>query len=231
MDIVLLTSAAQPTTDVLPALELLPHRVTVLPCEASRLVGDLGGDAVLLDARRGASSVTTFTSILTSLAGDTPVIAVLTKVGLVALSSAWAVADVVLDTAGPAELDARLRLAVARHDNAADDSGPAVIRVGDLAIDERTYSARVRSKTLDLTYTEFQLLKFLAQHPGKVFTRARLLQEIWGGNYRGTSRAVDTHVRYLRAKLGPDRGALIGTVRSVGYRLIPPTTPQQSSPG
>jgi DNA-binding winged helix-turn-helix (wHTH) protein len=74
---------------------------------------------------------------------------------------------------------------------------------------------------LDLTFKEFELLKFLAQHPGRVFTRAHLLQEVWGYDYFGGTRTVDVHVRRLRAKLGPEHEALIGTVRNVGYRFVP----------
>jgi DNA-binding response OmpR family regulator len=73
---------------------------------------------------------------------------------------------------------------------------------------------------LDLTFKEFELLKYLAQHPGRVFTRAQLLQEVWGYDYFGGTRTVDVHVRRLRAKLGPDREALIGTVRNVGYKFV-----------
>ena len=86
------------------------------------------------------------------------------------------------------------------------------------ARDERT--ARVRGRILDLTYKEFELLKFLAQHPGRVFSRAQLLQEVWGYDYFGGTRTVDVHVRRLRAKLGPEHEALIGTVRNVGYRFV-----------
>jgi DNA-binding response OmpR family regulator len=74
---------------------------------------------------------------------------------------------------------------------------------------------------LDLTFKEFELLKFLAQHPGRVFTRAQLLQEVWGYDYFGGTRTVDVHVRRLRAKLGPEHEALIGTVRNVGYKFVP----------
>ena len=76
-------------------------------------------------------------------------------------------------------------------------------------------------RSLDLTYKEFELLKYLAQHPGRVFTRAQLLQEVWGYDYFGGTRTVDVHVRRLRAKLGTEHEALIGTVRNVGYRFVP----------
>jgi len=88
-------------------------------------------------------------------------------------------------------------------------------------MDEATYAARLRGRVLDLTFKEFELLKFLAQHPGRVFTRAQLLQEVWGYDYFGGTRTVDVHVRRLRAKLGPEHEALIGTVRNVGYRFVP----------
>ena len=129
--------------------------------------------------------------------------------------------DVIVHTAGPAEVEARIRLAIGRRAVAAVAEAPDEIRSGELAIDEVTYSAKVRGRTLDLTYKEFELLKFLAQHPGRVFTRAQLLQEVWGYDYFGGTRTVDVHVRRLRAKLGPEHEALIGTVRNVGYRFVP----------
>ncbi len=77
---------------------------------------------------------------------------------------------------------------------------------------------------LDLTYKEFELLKFLAQHPGRVFTRSHLVQEVWGYDYFGGTRTVDVHVRRLRAKLGPEHDQMIGTVRNVGYKFVRPAT-------
>jgi DNA-binding response OmpR family regulator len=101
-----------------------------------------------------------------------------------------------------------------------------VIRSGDLAIDEGTYQAKLKGHPLDLTFKEFELLKYLAQHPGRVFSRAQLLQEVWGYDYYGGTRTVDVHVRRLRAKLGPEHEVLIGTVRHVGYKFVSqPITP------
>ena len=125
---------------------------------------------------------------------------------------------VLVDTAGPAEVDARIRLALAR--SGADEERTARITAGELVIDEDAYWARIRGTTLDLTYKEFELLKHLAGHPGRVFTRDQLLQEVWGYDYFGGTRTVDVHVRRLRAKLGPEHDALIGTVRNVGYRFV-----------
>ncbi|MFN2518479.1 MAG: winged helix-turn-helix domain-containing protein, partial [Jatrophihabitantaceae bacterium] len=128
---------------------------------------------------------------------------------------------ILLDTAGPAELDARLRLAIERRTVATEPTREHV-DIGDLTIDETTYTARLSGTALDLTYKEFELLKFLAQHPGRVFTRSHLVQEVWGYDYFGGTRTVDVHVRRLRAKLGPEHEALIGTVRNVGYKFVRP---------
>src|SRR6202035_2529720 len=91
------------------------------------------------------------------------------------------------------------------------------------------YTARLRGRALDLTFKEFELLKFLAQHPGRVFTRAHLLQEVWGYDYFGGTRTVDVHVRRLRAKLGTEHEGLIGTVRIGGYKFVLPQVERASA--
>jgi len=221
VDLVLLTTVRQPTAEVLPSLALLPHRVTVLPLDAGALVGRAPGDAMLLDARRDLAAARSFSRVLAAAGIGGPVLAVLTEGGLVAVSADWPVDDFVLDTAGPAELEARLRLAIERR--AASSQQPSDhVDLGILTIDESTYTARLEGRALDLTYKEFELLKFLAQHPGRVFTRSHLVQEVWGYDYFGGTRTVDVHVRRLRAKLGPEHEALIGTVRNVGYKFVRP---------
>jgi DNA-binding response OmpR family regulator len=150
------------------------------------------------------------------------VVAVVSEGGLVAVNGDWGVDELLLPTAGPAEVDARMRLLAARHSTATAGEG-GLLTVGDLVIDEETYVARVKGRPLDLTYKEFELLKYLCQHPGRVFSRAQLLQEVWGYDFFGGTRTVDVHVRRLRAKLGPDHESLIGTVRNVGYKAVRPT--------
>jgi DNA-binding response OmpR family regulator len=150
-----------------------------------------------------------------------PLLAVVTAGGLAAVSADWGIDDVLLDTAGPAEVEARLRIATGRLASSGEES--AVVRAGELTIDPDTYVARVRGRPLDLTYKEFELLRFLAEHPGRVFTRGQLLQEVWGYDYFGGTRTVDVHVRRLRAKLGAEHEALIGTVRQVGYKFVTPS--------
>ncbi|WP_129668422.1 winged helix-turn-helix domain-containing protein [Phytoactinopolyspora endophytica] len=219
--IVLLTPVHQPPEEVLPALGLLLHDVRVMPAEGSALVDAPTGDVVMVDARRDLSQARSLTRLLHTTGVDAPLLAIVTEGGLAAVTAEWGVDDVLLDTAGPAEVEARLRLAQGKLAATTSDE-PHEIRSGDLLIDEATYTARVGRRTLELTYKEFELLKFLAQHQGRVFTRAQLLQEVWGYDYFGGTRTVDVHVRRLRAKLGAEHEALIGTVRNVGYRFVPP---------
>jgi DNA-binding response OmpR family regulator len=222
--LLLLTNALAPSSEVLPALGLLAHNVRVAPLEVSALLDETGGqpaDAILVDARRDLIQARSLCRLLRTTGVSAPVFAVLTEGGLVALTAEWGVDDVLLDTAGPAEVDARLRLAtgrVASTETAAAE--PGVVRAGELTIDEGTYTCRLRGRALDLTFKEFELLKYLAQHPGRVFTRAQLLQEVWGYDYYGGTRTVDVHVRRLRAKLGAEHEQLIGTVRHVGYKFV-----------
>jgi DNA-binding response OmpR family regulator len=219
-DLLLLSSALEPAVDILPSLGLLLHTVRVGPAEVPALADAPPADAVLVDARRDLAQARSLCLLLRTASLDVPVLAILTEGGLAAVTAEWGADDVILYTAGPAEVEARLRLAIGRKINAAPAT-PDEIRSGDLAIDEATYTARLRHRALDLTFKEFELLKFLAQHPGRVFTRAHLLQEVWGYDYFGGTRTVDVHVRRLRAKLGVEHEALIGTVRNVGYRFVP----------
>ena len=220
MELLLLTGDPEPSS-VLPALTLLPHGVrTAAPAVAVLL--DAGPhDAVLVDARTDLVAARSLCRLLRSTGIDVPVVAVLTEGGLVAVSAEWAVDEILLPSAGPAEVDARLRLLGARPGaDSGRDNGALVL--GELVIDETTYSARLRGRLLELTYKEFELLKYLAQHAGRVFTRAQLLQEVWGYDFFGGTRTVDVHVRRLRAKLGTEHEQMIGTVRNVGYKFVRP---------
>ena len=116
----------------------------------------------------------------------------------------------------PREMEARLRHLFWRKGGG---TRPELVEYGPLALNLETYQASIDAQPLDLTYMEYELLKFLAQHPGKVFTREILLSRVWGYEYYGGARTVDVHVRRLRAKLGDEHANLIQTVRSVGYRF------------
>ncbi|GAB3129551.1 response regulator transcription factor [Tsukamurella serpentis] len=230
MDLILLTSDSDPDR-VLPALSLLAHAVRPLPADVSSLLEVGSADVALVDARTDLVAARGLCRLLgTTGGGQIPVVAVLTEGGLVAASADWGLDDFLLPAIGPAEIDARLRLVVARHSGGGEDEVADKITLGELLIDEGTYTARLRGKPLDLTYKEFELLKFLAQNVGRVFTRAQLLQEVWGYDFFGGTRTVDVHVRRLRAKLGAEHESMIGTVRNVGYKAVRPVRGKTERP-
>ncbi|MEU4839302.1 winged helix-turn-helix transcriptional regulator [Nocardia testacea] len=221
MELLLLTSDPDPES-VLPSLSLLAHNVRPAPTEVASLLEAGTADIALVDARSDLAAARGLCRLLGSTGSSVPVVAVLTEGGLVAVNADWGLDDILLPSTGPAELDARLRLLVGRTGGAASPENSGKITLGELVIDEGTYTARLRGRPLDLTYKEFELLKYLAQHAGRVFTRAQLLQEVWGYDFFGGTRTVDVHVRRLRAKLGSEYESLIGTVRNVGYKAVRP---------
>jgi DNA-binding response OmpR family regulator len=223
--LLLLTSALQPSAEVLPGLALLGHQVRILPAEGSALIDAPDADLILVDGRQELAHARDLCRLMRTTGTDCPVVLIVTEGGLAVVAHDWGMDDVVLHTCGPAELEARIRLAIGRQ-HASRDSDDAddshVIRSGEVVVDDATYTATIGARALDLTFKEFELLKYLAQHPGRVFTRDQLLQEVWGYDYFGGTRTVDVHVRRLRAKLGPEHETLIGTVRNVGYRFVLP---------
>ncbi len=215
MALVLVLTNAPLSEQVLPALELLSHRTRQIPAEPAQLINAPEYDIVIVDGRHDLVGAKSLCRLLRATGQDAPLLLVVTEGGMSALSGEWGIDDVLLATAGPAEIDARVRLALARRDEVAE---PARVQASGVTIDEQSYSAKLHGRPLDLTYKEFQLLHFLATHPSRGFTREQLLSEVWGYDYFGGTRPVDVHVRRLRAKLG-DQEQIIGTVRNVGYRF------------
>ena len=124
--------------------------------------------------------------------------------------------DFLLTPVDHVELRIRLsRLGVVEVE-ATDDP---VLRHEDLELNTATYQAYLAGTPVDLTYMEYELLRFLVEHPNRVWSREQILSKVWGYDYFGGSRTVDVHVRRLRAKLGEERSSWITTVRSVGYRF------------
>ncbi|HCS58372.1 MAG TPA: transcriptional regulator [Gordonia polyisoprenivorans] len=228
MDLLLLTADPNPES-VLPSLSLLAHTVRVAPTEVSSLMEAGNADVAIVDARTDLAAARGLCRLLGSTGSAVPVAAVLTEGGLVAVNADWGLDEFLLPGTGPAELDARLRLLVVRTRGVSAEEASGKVTLGELVIDEGTYTARLRGRPLDLTYKEFELLKYLAQNAGRVFTRAQLLQEVWGYDFFGGTRTVDVHVRRLRAKLGSDHESLIGTVRNVGYKAVRPTRGRSAS--
>lgn len=222
MDLLLLTVDPHPES-VLPSLSLLAHTVRSAPTEVSSLLEAGTADVAIVDARTDLAAARGLCRLLGSTGTAVPVVAVVNEGGLVAVNVEWGLDEILLPSTGPAEIDARLRLLVGRRGGgAASQESAGKVTLGELVIDEGTYTARLRGRPLDLTYKEFELLKYLAQHAGRVFTRAQLLHEVWGYDFFGGTRTVDVHVRRLRAKLGTEYESLIGTVRNVGYKAVRP---------
>ena len=216
--VLLLTNSMGASAEVIPALALLSHQVRVLPAEASALIDAPDYEVIFVDARRDLPGAKSLMRVINSTGISAPLILITTEGGLSAINAEWGASDVILDTAGPAEIDARIRIVIGRK-NAEFADAESEIRSGEVVIDESAYTAKIKGRTLDLTFKEFELLKYLAQHPGRVFTRAQLLHEIWGYDYFGGTRTVDVHIRRLRAKLGPEFESVIDTVRNVGYKF------------
>jgi DNA-binding response OmpR family regulator len=219
VEIVVLTASTADgsASRVLPALDLLAHPARVGDA------GDLGSahdcDVVLVDARRRLADARGVCQRLRSTGLRVPLLIVVEEAGLAAISDSWGIDGFLLADAGPAETDMRLRMAI-QTAHASTDATYAPIGTGALSIDPATYAVQLKGRPLDLTYKEFELLRFLAQHPGRVFTRDQLLREVWGYDYFGGPRTVDVHVRRLRAKLGSEYESMIGTVRQVGYKFV-----------
>lgn len=218
MHLVLLSDAPDGGKLLLPALEFLDHTLAHAPLSGDA-PEDVGrADVVLIDATGDLARASWTCRAIGAGDLDRPILAVIDGGGLAALKLSWGFDDWVLPQAQPAEVETRLRLLGERR--AGGQSRAA--NVGDLSIDQDTYVVRLRGRPLDLTYREFELLKYLASNPGRVFTRDQLLLEVWGYDYYGGTRTVDVHIRRLRAKLGAEYETLIGTVRGVGYKLEPP---------
>ena len=200
----------------LPQLEILGHQVIQVGFDPSQLVTAPRHDITLLDCRADLANAKAMARILLAANWSRPLILVVTEASLAAVSSDWGLSDFVFESASLGEIDVRFRLASNVNqkivEQAQSDSG--------LSIDDSSYTAKVNGRTLDLTFKEFELLRYLNENPNRVFTREQLLSEVWGYDYFGGTRTVDVHVRRLRAKLG-EYESLIGTVRNVGYRLDP----------
>ena len=200
----------------LPAIESLAVDVKTEPLSVHSLahVLEFEPQAVLVDAGENPGQGHAVLRAIAEGGGTVPVVAIVERADLERFPWHEVAEELVYPGAPEAEL--RLRLAMLRRRHGMGEG--AVTRLGPLALDTETYRVTAAGRPLDLTFKEFELLRFLASRPGRVFTRPALLREVWGYDFYGGTRTVDVHVRRLRAKLGPEHEHLIQTVRSVGYR-------------
>jgi DNA-binding response OmpR family regulator len=203
-------------SEALPALAAagLDPKVEALAQDSIDVVRELGPEAVLVDAGENPGQGYLVLRALRERNARIPAVALVERADL----EGWRweeVADDLLFPGAPAA-EIRIRLSMLRGRHGLGDA--SIIRLGPLVIDVDTYRVALAGRPLDLTYKEFQLLRHLASHPDRAFTRPALLREVWGFDFYGGTRTVDVHVRRLRAKLGPEHEHLVETVRGVGYR-------------
>jgi DNA-binding response OmpR family regulator len=142
-----------------------------------------------------------------------PIVLVVSLDQLALIESTAGIADFITTPVDPLEL--RLRVQRLTVDATNDD----LIEFKDLELNPLTYQATLASVPINLTYMEYELLRFLVENPVRVWSREQLLSKVWGYDYYGGARTVDVHIRRLRSKLGEERASWITTVRSVGYRF------------
>jgi DNA-binding response OmpR family regulator len=220
--VLVLSDAVEDVRELLPSWPIAPYDVRNLPLKGTdtKDLISIHPDLLLIDATVdvGTAEQTARRLSLAWEIGLPPLIAVLNDETISTFRLESGADDFLVTSASVGEISARLSMA-ARRAGHGDET--TVLKVGDLVVNPENYQVYMRGRPLDLTYKEFELLKFLAQRPGRVCDRELLLQEVWGYDYYGGTRTVDVHVRRLRAKLGAEHEALIETIRNVGYRLVP----------
>jgi two-component system alkaline phosphatase synthesis response regulator PhoP len=149
-------------------------------------------------------------------AGPSPVIALMPQGSVDGIDSAFQIDDFVVRPFDFPELVARIKRILNR---AGSHVGPDAITYGDLVLDTTKCEVTVSDRPIALTFKEYELLKFLIRHRGKVFTRDALLNEVWGYDYYGGDRTVDVHIRRLRSKIEDADHSFIDTVRNIGYKF------------
>jgi DNA-binding response OmpR family regulator len=220
--VLLLSEQFEDIRELLPAFPMGPwHPVAMsLKAHEPKDLIPIHPDVVLIDATGDVGNAEDAARDLSTAweIGLPPVLAIVDEETVTHFRFDLGTDDFILRSAPAGEISARLEIA-ARRSGRGDD--PLVLKVGDVTVNPENYQVYVRGRPLDLTFKEFELLKFLAQRPGRVCDRDLLLREVWGYDYYGGTRTVDVHIRRLRAKLGAEHEALIETIRNVGYRLVP----------
>jgi len=213
-DIVIVTDRPEDLWGLKNGLETGGHRVVVSTAPAPG-PSDADPGVVIVDAVKDLTRGRDNCRSVRAASPRAPLLALVAAETLDAVGPDWEIDSFLLDPVAIPEALARIRIALGSQ--VMESAG--TVRVGDLAIDPTTYQVRLKGRPLDLTYKEFQLLFFLAQRPGRVYSRQQLLQEVWGYDFFGGTRTVDVHVRRLRAKLGAEHENMIATIRNVGYKL------------
>ena len=174
-------------------------------------------DLIFIDPEASLDRLTQAIQTLSSIppARQKPILVVTDEMTALNLDFSQGIADFIVKPYSLREVEARLRLALWNDDRPGDDQ---TLKIDELTINLDRYEVRIKGQVIELTLKEYELLKHLVSHKGRVFTRSDLLDSIWGYDYYGGMRTVDVHIRRLRSKLG-DIGTNISTVRGVGYKF------------
>jgi DNA-binding response OmpR family regulator len=215
-DLLFASDRVEDQLDLLRGLEAAGFRPRIRSVNEAAIEKDLP-DAIVIDAVKDFFAGRDAVRAVRAADERVAIVAIVSSDHLDGVGPDWGLSSFCVDPVTPMELGVRVSLLIA--DMPERSTSNEQLRVGDLSIDPESYQVRLRGQPLDLTYKEFQLLSFLANRPGRVWTRQQLLQEVWGYDFFGGTRTVDVHVRRLRAKLGPEHEAMIGTIRNVGYKL------------
>ena len=204
-------------------LEYIGHRVEHLIMRGQSNLPSVSANGIDLTIIDPESSLDRLAHAISHLqkhhsANDCPLLVVTDEMTALNLDFSVEISDFVIKPYSMREFEARLRLALWNEDRPADHQ---TVKVDDLVINMARYEVRVKGSVVELTLKEYELLKHLATHEARVFTRSDLLDSIWGYDYYGGMRTVDVHIRRLRSKLG-ESGKAITTVRGVGYKFDPP---------
>jgi two-component system alkaline phosphatase synthesis response regulator PhoP len=221
MNRILLVEASEDLEPLARELQAAGYDVFACPWNdaATHLEGETRPDAVLINLIHQSSDAPARELLAaSSLLDQTTTIALLAPEQVETFDSTLAVDDFLVWPAPSAELVTRLRRALWRRTRV--DSNNAV-RCGDLVMDLSSYRVFLSGRAIDLAYKEYELLRFLATHPDRVFNRETLLNRVWGYEFYGGARTVDVHIRRLRSKLEDANHSFIDTVRNVGYRFKP----------
>ena len=179
-------------------------------------------DVVVIDMEQSRADVRKLCHLLKRdpALKDLPLILLVPEVQLGQVDYSWGVEDYLTAPVSAKRLAERIKFLLWKLNKVIVNHG---LHLGDVSVDFDRYEVRVKGEPVDLTYKEFELLKFLATHPGKVFTREILLNKVWGYDYYGGTRTVDVHVRRLRSKIETGGAVYVQTVRNVGYKFVADT--------
>ena len=174
-------------------------------------------DAIVIDISAAAEDPIVQRYLEGGTVGESPpLIALIPPDRLETLDPSDSLDDFLLAGATAEELCARVRRVLYQH-HGVDTRN--TVKYGDLVMDLANYTVHISGRPVELTYKEYELLRFLATNRGRVFTRETLLNKVWGYDFYGGARTVDVHIRRLRAKIEDRHAPFIETVRNVGYRF------------